>query len=55
MKCKKTRSGDEIQCSCGLTWGVDEVDPHPLTATEPVDRDKAALKYLKEMREALKS
>lgn len=21
--------GDEMACSCGLRWGVDEPDPHP--------------------------
>ena len=25
-----TRSIDEIQCSCGLTWGIHEDDPHPI-------------------------
>lgn len=28
----ETREGDEIVCSCGLRWGVDESDPHPVVA-----------------------
>lgn len=26
--CKQQRHQDEIQCSCGLTWGIGEDDPH---------------------------
>ena len=33
-KCKVMRSSDEYQCGCGLTWGIDEQDPHVMTATE---------------------
>jgi len=26
--CKAIREGDEMACSCGMRWGIDEVDPH---------------------------
>lgn len=26
--CKAIREGDEMACSCGLRWDVDEADPH---------------------------
>lgn len=26
--CKAIREGDEMACSCGLRWDIDEVDPH---------------------------
>ena len=25
------REGDEYACSCGLRWGLDDIDPHELT------------------------
>ena len=25
------REGDEYACSCGLRWGLDDIDPHGLT------------------------
>ena len=27
MTCKERQYGDEMQCSCGLTWGVGETKP----------------------------
>lgn len=26
--CKAIREGDEMACSCGLRWDIDEPDPH---------------------------
>lgn len=35
-KHKRTRYGDEYHCSCGLTWGIDEPDPHKLEVGDSV-------------------
>ncbi len=32
---KVTREGDEMVCSCGLRWCVDENDPHPVASAKP--------------------
>lgn len=34
---KVTRESDEYVCSCGLRWGIDELDPHVPVS---VDRDE---------------
>jgi len=26
-KCKPIRSNDEMQCTCGITWGINEEKP----------------------------
>lgn len=37
-KHKIIRSGDEFQCSCGLTWPATELDPHKSgTMPEKID------------------
>lgn len=38
MKCtgRFRRYGDEYQCECGITWGVDEERP-PCVAVNPVN------------------
>lgn len=30
MKHKITRESDEYACTCGLRWGDNEADPHPI-------------------------
>ncbi len=37
MKHRTTREGDEYVCSCGLRWGIDEDDPHPVEADDSTD------------------
>lgn len=32
--CKAIREGDEMACSCGLRWDMDEPDPHTKEADD---------------------
>ena len=32
---KQYREGDEIVCSCGMRWGIDEDDPHEVEPSSP--------------------
>jgi hypothetical protein len=34
LKCKQSREGDEVVCSCGYRWELGETDPHPTTPEE---------------------
>lgn len=65
MKHKIIRIGDEYQCSCGLTWSIDEPDPHgktieeiepplpPAIQSKPVSSVDAA-KHIERLRQAIK-
>jgi len=43
MKHKILRNNDEYACSCGLTWGLGDVDPHiqPVATANAEARHKA--------------
>lgn len=40
---QQTREGDEIVCSCGLRWGLDEEDPHKYTGNRTLKQIKESL------------
>ena len=62
MTCKAIREGDEMACSCGLRWGVDDDDrPQCLTDDEIVEvvpelpefDHTVGTEAIKEMRESI--
>lgn len=40
--CKAIREGDEMACSCGLRWDMDEPDPH-VNLKEVVEEERSVV------------
>lgn len=47
-----TREGDEMVCSCGLRWCLDENDPHPVA---PVAAAKQSVSRQAQIARSLRS